>query len=157
MDSKEAKEFISALEAELGSKIGYRTFATWFGSNDGLVREYGVFFCILEDGTLYFEDFERLPQILGYTLKSKNTPKYEKYSFRFRSDQIRSMSIVKKRQAQQTCASASRVPLCTAGKLSQLLFPVVTQIELDDGRCLYFELISHKEFTDALKREEEKR
>ena len=40
---REAIEFIKEKESQLGSKIGWRTFSTWFGSNKGILREYGVF------------------------------------------------------------------------------------------------------------------
>ena len=53
--SDESIEYIRSLEAELGERIGWRTFATWYASTDGTVREYGVFLCLLGDGSLYLE------------------------------------------------------------------------------------------------------
>ena len=115
MESREARQFIDQLEAQLGAHIGWRTFATWFASNDGTIREYGVF--------------------LGIPL-----------------GHIRSVTRVRKSHAVDTCTTASRVPLCQAGRLAEALLPVVTQVELEDGACIYLELISHKEFVNALTR-----
>ena len=103
MESREARQFIDQLEAELGAHIGWRTFATWFASNDGTIREYGVFLSILDDGTMYFEDFDRKPQILGFTIRPKNPVEYVKYSRRVSLDDIRSVTRVRKSHAVSTC------------------------------------------------------
>ena len=152
MESREARQFIDQLEAQLGAHIGWRTFATWFASNDGTIREYGVFLGILDDGTLYLEDFDRKPQILGFTIRPRNPVEYVKYSLRIPLGHIRSITRVRKSHAVDTCTTASRVPLCQAGRLAEALLPVVTQVELEDGSCIYLELISHKEFVNALTR-----
>lgn len=144
MEYAEAAEFIKELETRLGSRITWRTFATWFGSSEGQIREYGVFLCALEDERFYAEDFERLPQILGYTIRQKNRPKYEKYSIIFPKESIKSISVVKKSQAESSSRAASRVPLSPAGRFSRILFPLVTQVVLDDGRIYFFELIEPK-------------
>ena len=144
MEYAEAAEFIKELETRLGSRITWRTFATWFGSSEGQIREYGVFLCALEDGRFYAEDFERLPQILGYTIRQKNRPKYEKYSIIFPKESIKSISVVRKSQAESSSRAASRVPLSPAGRFSRIFFPLVTQVVLDDGRIYFFELIEPK-------------
>lgn len=150
MESQEAVEFIKGIEASLGARIGWRTFAPWYADNSGIIREYGVFLCLTDDGRLYFEDFERLPQILGYTLKPRNPVKYEKYSKAIEIKEIKAISRVKKKQAADTCSAASRIPLTEAGSLAKALSPIVTQIELNSKECYYFELISHREFMAAL-------
>lgn len=150
MESQEAVEFINGIEASLGAKIGWRTFAPWYADNSGIIREYGVFLCLTDDGRLYFEDFERLPQILGYTLKPRNQVKYEKYSKAIEIREIKTIHRVKKKQAADTCSAKSRIPLTEAGRFMKTFFPVVTQIELNSKECYYFELISHREFMTAL-------
>ena len=55
MESQEAVEFIKGIEASLGARIGWRTFAPWYADNSGIIREYGVFLCLTDDGRLYFE------------------------------------------------------------------------------------------------------
>lgn len=150
MESREAQDFTRNLEDRLGRRIVWRTFATWYGSNEGIVREYGVYLCTLDDGSIYLEDFERLPQILGYQIRSRNTPKYEKYSLLLSPGSVRSVSRVVKKQAAASCLAASRIPLASAGRLATALFPIVTQLETEDGRCLYFELIDHKAFMRAI-------
>lgn len=152
MDNSDATIFINGIEEKLGSPVTWRTFSTWYGSNEGVIREYGVFLCIC-GGQLYGEDFERLPQILGYTLKQKNRPKYEKYSFSIPLSRIKSISRVTKKGADLACRAASKVPLAEAGAFSKAMSQIVTQLETEDGICHYFELISHKEFIDALRKE----
>lgn len=150
METREAAEFTREIESRLGSRMVWKTFAPWFASSDGTIREYGVFLCILEDGTVYLEDFERLPQILGIEIKSKKTPKYEKFSMRFRKNEVKEMERVAKKSAQQICRTSSRIPAPRAGRFTSLLQPLVSQIVLEDGTLLYFELIDYKAFNRAI-------
>ncbi len=148
---QDAIEYIKNLESEIGEKIGWRSFSTWFGSSNGILREYGVFLCLLKE-EIYLEDFERLPQILGYQLKSKNREKYVKYALRLPVDEIKSIKRVKKSEAKTAVTAMANAPISEASSFARFAFPIVTQIEMNDGTCYYFELISHKEFMAALEK-----
>lgn len=150
MASTNEKEFIAEIEARLGSKLGWRTFATWFGG-PGIVREYGVFLATA-GGQIYFEDFERLPQILGYTIKSDKTPKYEKYSKTISANDVKAVTRVRKADAAANCRSSSPRALPPAGAFAKAFSQMVTQVEMNDGTIWYFELISHPEFEKALEK-----
>ncbi len=149
MDKEEA-DFIKAREAKLGYKIKWRTFSTWFGSNRGILREYGVFLCSFSD-SLYLEDFERLPTFLGYTIQRKNREEYVMYDRIIHSRDIVSIRRVRKSDAEKTVRSKGAVPLVEPSKLTQVFAKMVTQVELKDGELLYFELISNKEFVNTCK------
>ena len=149
MDKEEA-DFITARETKLGYKIKWRTFSTWFGSNRGIVREYGVFLCSFAD-SLYLEDFERLPTFLGYPMKRKNQAEYVMYDRIIHSRDIVSIRRVRKSDAEKTVRSKGSVPLCKPSKFMQVFAKMVTQVELKDGELLYFELISNKDFVKTCK------
>ena len=71
----DAKQFIENLENRFGGPIEYRTYSTWFATNEGIVREFGVFVYEIE-GIFHFEDFERKPSMFGFSMKPrKNQPK----------------------------------------------------------------------------------
>ena len=84
----DAQVFLAELEARHVGPIYCRTYATWYGNNQGVFREYGVFFYWCE-GRFYFEDFERTPSILGIAVKSK-TPKkpFVRYEGSFASSDV---------------------------------------------------------------------
>ena len=147
---REAVEFIKEKESQLGSKIGWRTFSTWFGSNKGILREYGVFLCAF-DNSFYLEDFERLPTFLGYTIQKKNREKYVRYDMTINANDIKSITIVRKSDAEKTIRSKSNVPLSKVNKIIGLFAKTVTQVELSTGELLYLELISNKEFEKIVK------
>lgn len=144
--------FIKGLEEQLGAKITWRTFATWYASTEGTIREYGVFLCRCQD-SFYFEDFDRVPTLLGIPLNTKNRPKYEKYSRLIPVSEVKSLSRVSKKLAEQQARSQSQKPLPEAGRMSRLMSPQVTQLVLESGECLYFELIDHKEIIKELEKQ----
>lgn len=147
---REAIEFIKEKESQLGSTIGWRTFSTWFGSNKGILREYGVFLCSY-DNSFYFEDFERLPTFLGYTIQKKNKEKYIRYDMSINANDIKSITLVRKSDAEKVIRSKANVPLSKVNSFISLFAKTVTQVELSSGELLYFELISSKEFEKIVK------
>ena len=147
---KEEAEFIQERETKLGYKIKWRTFSTWFGSNRGILREYGVFLCSFSD-SLYLEDFERLPTFLGYPINRKNREKYVMYDRIIHSRDIVSIRRVRKSDAEKTIRAKGTIPLSEASGITQVFAKMVTQVELKDGELLYFELISNKEFVNTCK------
>ena len=147
---KEAIEFIKEKEAQLNSKIGWRTFSTWFGTNKGILREYGVFLCAFSD-SFYLEDFERLPTFLGYTIQRKNKVEYVRFDMTFKASSIKSITTVRRSEAERVIRSKAKEPLSKVGKITALFAKTVTQVELDSGELIYFELISSKEFEKKVK------
>lgn len=140
----DAIEFIKGIEDALGAPISWRTFATYYASTDGTVREYGVFLCRAGDD-FYLEDFDRQPTMLGIPLSVKDRGKYEKYSRRFRVDSVLSANRVARKDAEMQARLKTPSPLPESGKLSKAFSKQVTQLVLTSGECLYFELIDHKE------------
>src|SRR5690554_3996424 len=96
---QEAQQFIEELEKRFGGKVGYRTYSTWFASDEGLLREFGVFVYEI-NGTFHYEDFERKPSIFGFSLRPrKNQPPYVKMEGSFTKEMVKSTSVVTKSQA----------------------------------------------------------
>lgn len=149
----DAIEFMKELEARIGGKPGWRTFATWYGTSRGLKREYGVFLCRIED-RLYLEDFDRVPTFLGIPMKSrKNAEKYERYSCFIPISDIVSIKRVSKKKAEDIIRRADKTVLDEVGPMARALSPIVTQLKLKSGECVYFELIDHKDFLKMLNKE----
>jgi len=150
----EAQQFIQDLEARFGGPITYRTYSTWFASNEGITREFGVFIFVI-DGVFHFEDFERKPAIFGFALKpKKNEPKYIKLERSFRATEVINVTLVSKAKA-LSCADGyiKQETIYAANRLEKLLRPLVTRLVLSDGITYFFELIEQKKFLQALKGE----
>ncbi|MFA5468874.1 MAG: hypothetical protein WC224_07470 [Sphaerochaetaceae bacterium] len=148
---EEAKKFIEELESRHGGKVVYRTFSTWFASNQGVIREFGVFIYEI-NGTFYFEDFERKPSLFGFSLRPrKNRSPYIKMEGSFTADSVETVSRVIKSQA-NSCALGYRgqETIAPAGKFQQIFGSLVTRVVLKDGATYFFEVINHKEFKQAL-------
>lgn len=148
----DTKKFLAELEAKHGGPVKWRTYATWFGSDDGTVREYGVFLYSI-NGTFYFEDFERMPSLLGIPLKPrKNAPPYEKYEGCFKGSDIKRTMTITKGQAYD-CIRGSRAAanLNEAGLFGKLFKPLVLLVEMSDGTALFFELMDRKLFLEKIK------
>ena len=148
----DVQQFIGNLEARFGGPVGYRTYSTWFASDDGLIREYGVFLYEI-NGILHFEDFERKPSILGFSLKpGKKQKPYVKMERSFAVDDIRNIDIVAKSAAQAVAQGLKRADAITSASLLQkIVSRLVTRVELQDGPTYFFELINHKTFVQAVK------
>ena len=149
----EAALFIKELKERVGGEISWRTFSTWYGSNSGILREYGVFLCKVDD-KLYLEDFDRVPTFLGIPLQSKkNRVKYEQYSRFIPISDIVSIKRVSKKKAANIIRQANKGIVDEASSFARLLSPLVAQLELKDGECVYFEVIDYKEFLKVINKE----
>ena len=150
----DAKQFIENLEARFGGPVGYRTYSTWFASDEGLIREFGVFIFEI-NGILHFEDFERKPSIFGFSMKpGKNQKPYVKMERSFDPKEITSIETVTKQAAQAVAQGSRRADEIGEANLMQRLFSrLVTKITLGSGPTYFFELINHKEFLKAIKEE----
>jgi hypothetical protein len=149
---EDVQQFIGNLEARFDGPVGYRTYSTWFASDDGLIREYGVFLYEI-NGILHFEDFERKPSILGFSLKpSKKQKPYEKMERSFALEDIRNIDIVARSAAQSVAQGVKPVDsIAPATLLQKLVSRLVTRVELQDGPTYFFELINYKTFVQAVK------
>ena len=148
----DARQFIEKLENRFGGPVGYRTYSTWFASDDGTVREFGVF--IHEIGGVFrYEDFERRPSMFGFPIRpGKNQKPYVKMEGSFTPAMIESVSVISKNQALSIAqGERKQETVAPAGGLRRLFSQLVTRIVLKDGRTLFFELINRNEFIKALK------
>ena len=148
----DVKEFIENLETRFGGPVGYRTYSTWFASDEGLLREFGVFIFEI-NGIIHFEDFDRKPSIFGFSLRpGKNQKPYVKMERSFSPEDIVSIEMVSK-QAAQAVAQGTRSAdeIAPATLLQKIASRLVTQITLGSGPTYFFELINHKEFVKAVK------
>ena len=98
---EDAQAFITELETRHQAKIRWKTYATWYGNNCGISREFGVFLYQCER-TFFFEDFERNPSMFGISLKSKKKREpFEKYEGLFALDDVVSTRQVVKTHAKK--------------------------------------------------------
>lgn len=149
----DTKKFLAQLEEKHGGPVKWRTYATWYGNTDGTLREYGVFLYVI-GSIFYFEDFERLPSILGYVLKpKKNTPPYVKYEGSFRGGDIKRTLVVTKGQATDCIRGSRNVEdIKGAGMFGKLFKQLVLLVETADGQAHFFELMDRKRFLDETKK-----
>ena len=150
MDNDDAIAFIKEREEQLGGKILYRTYSTWYGRIGKEKREYGVF--LYTDGKVFvYEDFERNPQILGIPIRTKKKEKYEKLEVSFPASSIREISRVTKRSAEVSLYNGKDLSK-QASLIDKALCAVVTKVVLDNGDILFFELMDPKKFEESAER-----
>ena len=140
------------LEEQFNAKIKFRTLSTWYYSfSDRALRTYGVFMCIYED-KLYLEDFNRVPSILGYPVKSKTTVKYEKYSRTIALSDIENIYLVKKRTAEAIINDPNYRVLQPISTFDKIFSRYVTQIKLKGNDSIFVELIDPEAFRKAIEK-----
>lgn len=150
MMDDDTKAFLEEIEKRHGGKTTYRTYATWFCSNNGLSRDYGVFLYRIGD-TFFFEDFERTPTFFGIVQRpKKNKEPFIKYEDSFNKADIKRIDKVLRSKAEKNFGARLFPPIPPANGLQGALCKTLTQVVLNDGRIFYFELISEKEFLKAL-------
>jgi len=144
---QDAKQFIDELEKKRGSKVLWRTYATWYASNKGVQREYGVFLYRCGD-TFFFEDFERTPSFLGFAMKpGKNAVPYQKYEGTIPLTSIVSSKQVTKQTALKVAGGSLKADNAKSAKGLQKLFSsLVEMVTLSDGNVYFFELMDRKAF-----------
>ncbi len=150
----DAQQFIQDLETRFGGTVAYRTYSTWFASNEGIIREYGVFIYVI-NGVFHFEDFERKPAIFGFAVNPrKKAPRYEKFERSFEAADVQSITVVTKSKA-TACAEGylTQQAIEPAYGIDKIFRPLVTRVVLKSGPTYFFELIEHKKFLQALKEE----
>ncbi len=147
----DAQAFIEELEARRGAPIGWRTYATWYGNNQTVFREFGVFlyWC---NGRFHFEDFERSPSLFGISIKSKKPKKpFVRYEGSFSpSDVVLTRAVTKSiaRQVIDGRRIGERIGEVTI--LDRLFRQMVEMVVLSNGTIHFFELMARKEFITQL-------
>lgn len=148
---EDAQAFIAELETRRQAKILWKTYATWYGNNRGISREFGVFLYRCED-TFYFEDFQRNPSMFGISLK----PKTKKAPFIKYEGSFALEDVVSSRQVIKSHALKVIEGIRTAEELPELYVfdrffrQLVEMVTLKDGSVHFFELIDRKAFALAL-------
>jgi len=148
---EDAQAFIAELETRRQAKISWKTYATWYGNNRGISREFGVFLYRCEQ-TFFFEDFERNPSMFGIALKSKKKKDvFIKYEGFFTIDDVVSTRQVVKSQAKKVTEGLKTAQeLATATMIDRIFRQLVEMVTLKDGSVHFFELIDRKAFAVAL-------
>ncbi len=148
---EDAQAFIAELETRRQAKISWKTYATWYGNNREISREFGVFLYRCEE-TFFFEDFERNPSMFGISLKSKKKQapfvKYE--GFFLLEDVVSTRQVVKTHAQRVTEGTRTTDELPTVNMLDRIFRQLVEMVTLKDGSVHFFELIDRKAFAVAL-------
>jgi len=147
----DAQAFIENLEKRHEAPITWRTYATWYGNNKEIMREFGVFLYRVRN-TLYFEDFERTPSMFGISLKPKKKKEpFSKYEGSFAVDEVATTRPIPKAIAykvSQGTVSVDRVRQATS--LDRLFRQMVEMVVLKNGTVHFFELMDRKQFIKEL-------
>jgi len=148
---EDAQAFIAELETRRQAKISWKTYATWYGNNRAISREFGVFLYRCE-GTFYFEDFERNASMFGIALKSKKKKElFVKYEGSFALDDVVSTRQVVKAHAQKVTEGITTTEeLPTVNMFDRVFRQLAEMVTLKDGSVHFFELIDRKAFAVAL-------
>ncbi len=148
---EDAQAFIAELESKRQASISWKTYATWYGNNRGISREFGVFLYRC-DVSFFFEDFERNPSMFGISLKPKKTKAtFVKYEDSFSLHDVTSTRQVTKKHAQKVTEgllSSEEIP--EANILDRVFRQLVEMVTLKNGSVHFFELIDRKAFAVAL-------
>jgi len=150
---EDAQAFIAELEKKHQGEITWRTYATWYGNDKEILREFGVFLYRCRD-TFYFEDFERNPSMFGISLKPKKKKEpFQKYEGSFSVSEVTATRQVSKSQAQKVAQGfKNQDTLSTANIFDKIFRPMVEMVTLNDGSVHFFELIDRKTFAEQLQR-----
>lgn len=148
---EDAQAFIAELETRRQAKISWKTYATWYGNNHAISREFGVFLYRCEE-TFFFEDFERNPSMFGISLKSKKKREpFVKYEGSFALGDVTFTRQVVKTQAQKVADGVMQLEDLTGVNIFDRVFrQLVEMVTLKDGSVHFFELIDRKAFAVAL-------
>jgi len=143
----DARQFIQDLEKRRGSKIQWKTYSTWYANSKGIRREYGVFLYRAGD-EFWFEDFERVPTILGYPIKKKKSdPEYVKYEANFALKDVRKTKQVTRGTAEKVAFGRLSPEFAKeANPLQKAFSQMVEMVILADGTVHFFELMDRKQF-----------
>lgn len=132
----DALSFLGELESRFGGKITFRTFASFYADNSGIVRDHGVFLYVI-DGVFRFQDFKPENSILGIPVKRKS--EYVKFESSFSAQDVRTLRIVRRKAAEDFCMGYKAFEkIKEASLLTRILCETVLEIGLENGSFLYF-------------------
>lgn len=140
--------FLSQREERFGGKISWKGFSLFYGDNQGNVRERGVFVFRIAD-SIYFEDFEITPKILGIPVAQKNKSEYVKFEGSFKVGDIACIRNVTRSSAMNYVNGKSPLPK-SVSVLGKFFTEVVKCVEFKDGSVKFFEFAGSV-FEQALK------
>ena len=137
----DSEAFLNDIEQRRGGSISFKTFSTFYADSDGNVRDYGVFLYMV-NGTFWFQDFERENTFLGFKLSRRRDEEYEMFESSFSPLEVVSFRTVLKKAARK-CATGFKdfAKLKKANPVIGLLAETVTEVKLENGRTLYFQLM----------------
>ena len=147
----DAQVFLAELEARHGGPITWRTYATWYGNNQGIFREFGVFLYWCE-GKFHFEDFERTSSIMGIVVKPRRPKKpFVKYEGSFSTaDVVLTRPIPKSVAHRNIDAKKITEKIREVTFFDKVFRQMVEMVVLSDGTIHFFELMNRKEFLSVL-------
>ncbi len=147
----DAQTFIEKLEKRHEAPITWRTYATWYGNNRDIMREFGVFLYRVKN-TLHFEDFERTPSLFGINLKTKKKKEpFIKYEASFTIDEVAITRPIPKTVASKVATGILTVDqVSQATSLDRLFRQMVEMVVLKNGTVHFFELMDRKQFIKEL-------
>lgn len=150
---EDAQAFIEELERKREAPIIWRTYATWYGNNHSIFREFGVFLYRCRN-TLYFEDFERTPSMFGISLKpKKKLEPFIKYEDSFSlEDVVSTRPVLKSVAFKATHGSIDLAKIKDASLLDKAFRQMVEMVTLKDGTVHFFELMDRKQFINELQK-----
>lgn len=150
---EDAQAFIEELERKREAPITWRTYATWYGNNHSIFREFGVFLYRCKD-MFHFEDFERTPSMFGISLKpKKKLEPFIKYEGSFSLDDVESTRPIPKSVAfKATHGSIELSRVREASLLDKAFRQMVEMVTLKDGTVHFFELMDRKQFVNELQK-----
>lgn len=146
--SDETKDFLDKLEAEYGGRITWKTFSTWYGCSDSVLREFGVFLFKIGD-RFYFEDFEKNSSIFGMQIGSskKKKAQYIKLKRSIDSKNIKNVFKVTQAKALDVIKYGKDPSTLKETTLIEKIFrKSVTAVVLENGIHHFFELLSVDDF-----------
>lgn len=148
-NDQDAMEFLTEIETRRNGKISWKTYCTWF-SDCINIRQFGVFLYKVGE-TFYYEDFERKPSFLGFEIKQKNAPKYEKLEGSFLASDVKNIVRLTKNRAMAFLTHQEREDkLRPSNGFERLFSQLVSMVELQDGSRLFFEFLDEKEFKKVI-------
>ena len=153
---EDAQAFIEELERRREAPISWRTYATWYGNNRSIFREFGVFLYRCKD-TFHFEDFERTPSMFGISLKpKKKLEPFIKYENSFSINDVDFTRPIPKTIAfKATQGSIELTAIRQASLLDKAFRQMVEMVVLKDGTVHFFELMDRKKFVNELQKRNE--
>ncbi len=137
----ESRAFLADIEQRRGGQITYKAFSTFYADNKGKVCRYGVFFYQV-DGVFWFQDFEYVPNFLGFRLSRRKDEEYVMFESSFSPSDVVSIRRVKKKAA-INCALGFKdfSKLRKYNPLTGFMSETATEFGLRDGRLLYFQFM----------------